>query len=113
MNFRCLMWCPKSSFKKCNDAPVEIRAQIPLYPPFSKGEFLRGILKPLFGKEGKGRFWEEWWENCATNLSGRTLNLGIALTAVLFLSSCSTTGVNPTGLMGGQIMCPTGPRPTL
>jgi hypothetical protein len=37
----------------------------------------------------------------------------IALSAYLLLSSCSTTGVNPTGLMGGQIMCPSGPRPTI
>ncbi len=33
--------------------------------------------------------------------------------SLLLLSSCSTTGVNPTGLMGGQVMCPSGPRPTI
>ncbi len=33
---------------------------------------------------------------------------------VIFLSSaCATTGVNPTGLTGGQVMCPMGPRPAL
>ena len=33
--------------------------------------------------------------------------------AATVLSTCSTTGVNPTGLSGGQVMCPLGPRPTL
>jgi hypothetical protein len=41
------------------------------------------------------------------------LSFGIALISILFLSSCSTTGVNPTGLMGGQIACPTGARPAI
>jgi hypothetical protein len=31
--------------------------QIPLDPPFSKGDFFLQRFKPLFGKEGKGRFW--------------------------------------------------------
>ncbi|MBM2802259.1 MAG: hypothetical protein HW419_152 [Deltaproteobacteria bacterium] len=33
--------------------------------------------------------------------------------AIALLSSCATTGVNPTGLTGGQVMCPSGPRPAL
>lgn len=37
----------------------------------------------------------------------------IFLAAMLSLYSCSSTGVNPTGLMGGQIMCPSGPRPAI
>ena len=32
---------------------------------------------------------------------------------LLFLWSCASTGVNPTGMMGGQIMCPSGPRPAI
>src|SRR5512140_945006 len=37
----------------------------------------------------------------------------VVLAVYLLLCSCNTTGVNPTGLMGGQIMCPAGPRPTI
>ncbi len=33
--------------------------------------------------------------------------------AALVLSACSTTGVNPTGLMGGQVACVEGPRQAL
>lgn len=33
--------------------------------------------------------------------------------AALLLSACSTTGVNPTGMTGGQVMCPSGPRPLI
>src|SRR6478672_4764276 len=38
--------------------------------------------------------------------------IGTAGVAV-FLSACATTGVNPTGVMGNQIMCPAGPRPAI
>src|SRR5690349_393737 len=38
---------------------------------------------------------------------------GIVLFGAALLSACNTTGVNPTGLMGNQIMCPSGPRPAL
>lgn len=31
----------------------------------------------------------------------------------LLVSACSTTGVNPTGMAGGQVMCPSGPRPLI
>jgi Domain of unknown function (DUF4384) len=40
------------------------------------------------------------------------LILLIAL-SIAAASCTTTTGVNPTGLMGAQIMCPTGPRPAL
>lgn len=36
-----------------------------------------------------------------------------AAAGLLLLSSCASTGVNPTGLAGGQIMCPAGPRPAI
>lgn len=42
-------------------------------------------------------------------------NLRLALTAsvAIAVSACSTTGVNPTGITGGQVMCPSGPRPAI
>lgn len=42
-------------------------------------------------------------------------NLRLAFTASVAIaaSACSTTGVNPTGITGGQIMCPSGPRPAI
>ena len=33
--------------------------------------------------------------------------------AVIFAAACSTTGVNPTGMTGNQVMCPSGPRPAI
>jgi hypothetical protein len=36
---------------------AEIEPKSPLIPLFSKGEFPRLLVEPLFGKEGKGRFW--------------------------------------------------------
>ena len=36
----------------------------------------------------------------------------MSITALL-LSACQTTGVNPTGLTGGQVKCPEGPRQSL
>lgn len=41
------------------------------------------------------------------------LRLVITASAAIFASACSTTGVNPTGMTGGQIMCPSGPRPAI
>jgi len=38
---------------------AEDKLKSPYYPPFSKGEFFSVALKPLFGKEGKGRFLAE------------------------------------------------------
>jgi hypothetical protein len=38
---------------------AERGTQIPLNPPFSKGEFSSVGVKPLFGKEGKGEIFEE------------------------------------------------------
>lgn len=39
--------------------------------------------------------------------------LVLTASAAIFVSACSTTGVNPTGMTGGQIMCPSGPRPAI
>lgn len=41
------------------------------------------------------------------------LSLALAVSAALIASACSTTGVNPTGMAGGQMMCPSGPRPAI
>src|SRR5213594_357941 len=43
----------------------------------------------------------------------RSLSFRIGLSSVILLWSCTTTGVNPTGLTGGQVMCPVGPRASL
>ena len=43
----------------------------------------------------------------------RAYYLAAVVSVSVFLATCSTTGVNPTGLSGGQAMCPMGPRPTL
>jgi hypothetical protein len=45
--------------------------------------------------------------------SGSYNRMIMMVIAVLLLSACSTTGVNPTGLMGGQVACVEGPRQTL
>jgi hypothetical protein len=37
-------------------AAAEVALNPPLIPLLPKGEFLFGVFKPLFGKEGKGRF---------------------------------------------------------
>jgi hypothetical protein len=59
-------------------------AQIPLYPPFSKGRFRSGTLTPSFdelrtgfGKEGRGDFWGGAKGELCRELSGRdTASLG-------------------------------------
>lgn len=46
----------------------------------------------------------------------KTIFTSVQLTlaaSVLLVSACSTTGVNPTGMTGGQIMCSSGPRPAI
>lgn len=39
--------------------------------------------------------------------------LALSASAAILVSACSTTGVNPTGMTGAQIMCPAGPRPAI
>ena len=61
---------------------VMSRSNPPLPPFFKRGKFPIG-LKPLFGKEGKGRFCADWRENSAANFLERTMVLillGLSLT---------------------------------
>jgi len=42
-----------------------------------------------------------------------TLHNAVTLGLLGLLTACQSTGVNPTGLTGGQVMCPSGSRPSL
>ena len=67
------------------------RSNSPLSPFFKRGKFSIG-LKPLFGKEGKGRFCADWRENSAANFLERTL---VFILLGLSLAGCGTFSPRP------------------
>ena len=58
--------CLRSSFKKSNRCRQLEANSNPPVSPFFKGDFLRAF-KPLFGKEGKGRFFADAGRNCVAH----------------------------------------------
>ena len=70
---KALVSCLRSSFKKSNRCqPLEANPNPPLSPFFKGGIFSVGF-QPLFGKEGKGRFFAEADRNYVTNFWVTTL----------------------------------------
>jgi hypothetical protein len=67
------------------------RSNPPLSPFFKGGKFPIG-LKPIFGKEGKGRFCADWRENSAANFLERTL---VFILVGLSLAACGSFSPRP------------------
>src|SRR5262245_45492190 len=67
-----LMSCRSSSFKKSNRCQQLEANSNPPVSPFFKGDFLRAF-KPLFGKEGKGRFFADAGKNYVAHFWVTTL----------------------------------------
>jgi outer membrane protein, multidrug efflux system len=82
-----LVSCLRSSLKKSNRCqPLEANSNPPLSPFFKGGIFSIGF-KPLFGKEGKGRFFAEAGTNYGANFQNRKY-LWLVFAFVVFTSGC-------------------------
>ena len=80
-----LVSCFRSSFKKSNQCqPLEANSNPPL-SPFFKGGIFSVSFKPLFGKEGKGRFFAEAGRNYVAKFRVTTLDKSITCTLLLAL----------------------------